>query len=429
MRERDTFANGVQPCTGARGAGQVAPRLKLNELIDSWVAELEQPAAGTRSRTRRSGRTEGTADAPADHRRGPEPPSAPMEKGEAAAEPPVAQAGLPFPHVPAGPAQPGVPAQPESAEGARGTAVAQALATITELERGPHAVLLGFAAAGAQGAEAERILLRRTGELVTYPGALLARGAQPRLSVLAQQQGASPEQARALEFLVDWFGAPIDALTKTSSGLGWGCFRLSGDALAQALVDWQERAPASFEQQLGRFGVCIVLRGQSPPRLGLTPLEQCGSARAEGSQAEQAVLGSPRLASVFVRAARHPDALAAQLHAAWTFFARPALAAAQARDQEQLEAPEERLSGLRSPRIYGALFLVRWKLQAAADALLRGVLDAEPAFHSELERRLISAGQKELAYQAAWIRCSPELAAPNPARKRSRSAEKEEACG
>jgi len=173
-----------------------------------------------------------------------------------------------------------------------------------------------------------QVVLVREGSRLVHRGTVGIRGpcAPTRGELLGL--GWTEAQARALEFILAWFGAPFDSVSWDPQGDGelrWGAWPLSGLALVEALGRWKLRAPAGFEARLGRLGVDATL-GQPPEAPSLTLMDLERGAPVEGRQA-MALLGEdPRLLAALAQAGRERDAQLAQLEYLLEQVLRPALA-------------------------------------------------------------------------------------------------------
>ncbi len=173
-----------------------------------------------------------------------------------------------------------------------------------------------------------QVVLAHEGDRLVHRGTVGVRGpcAPTRRELL--ELGWTEGQARALEFVLAWFGAPFDSLTWDPQGEGelrWGAWPLAGPALIEALGRWQRRDPSGFEARLGRLGVEVTSR--SPPQpSSLTFLEVERGQRAEGRQALTLMGDDPRMFAALAQAGRERAAQLSQLEYVLEQLLRPALA-------------------------------------------------------------------------------------------------------
>jgi hypothetical protein len=173
-----------------------------------------------------------------------------------------------------------------------------------------------------------QIVLSQDGGRLVHRGTVGVRGpcAPTRRELL--ELGWTEDQARALEFVLAWFGAPFDSLTWDPQGEGelrWGAWPLAGSALIEALGRWHRRDPQGFEARLGRLGVEAASR-PPPEASSLTLLDLEGGQPAEGRQALALMGEDPRLFAALAQAGREQGAQLSQLEYVLEQILRPTLA-------------------------------------------------------------------------------------------------------
>ncbi|MGE6758584.1 hypothetical protein ACQKGO_11260 [Corallococcus interemptor] len=201
--------------------------------------------------------------------------------------------------------------------------------------------------------------------------------------------GLSAPEARALEFVLAWFGHPFDSVTfESASGheLRWGAWPLSGPTLATALCLWKQREPEAFENRLGRLGLDAIPHSDNAP--ALFPQD-------------------PRLLAALARAGRERGAQRAQLEALVTHVLRPMLASCT---QTELAS-----GGLfASARALALLFHaeLRFGRRGATRLVTFARERPEPPAGERLAEELRASGHPREASELWRILTSPELADP-----------------
>ncbi|RKH11797.1 hypothetical protein D7Y13_15050 [Corallococcus praedator] len=170
-----------------------------------------------------------------------------------------------------------------------------------------------------------RVVLGHENGRLIHRGTVAIRGpcAPSREEVIGL--GLTEAQARAMEFVLAWFGHPFDAVTWDSpSGveLRWGAWPLSGPALIAALAHWKQREPDAFEARLGRLGIDVTL--EEPASLHLQGSR--GAPPCEGREALALLGEDPKLMAALAQAGRERGAQLAQLEALIAQVLRPLLA-------------------------------------------------------------------------------------------------------
>jgi hypothetical protein len=257
-----------------------------------------------------------------------------------------------------------------------------------------------------------QVVLMRQGGRIAHPGTVGIRGpcAPTRGELLGL--GWTEAQARALEFVLAWFGAPFDSVTWDPQGEGelrWGAWPLSGLAIIEALGRWKRRAPEGFEARLGRLGVDASL-GQPPQASSLTLLDPEHDAPSEGRQALALLGEEPRLLAALAQAGRERDAQLAQLEYLLEQLLRPALASAGT-GPSLADASSGPFS---TPRALALLLHAELRLGRRGVARLVA-LTREKAGSGELTGPLFAAelqtaGRAREAAEVRRILSSPELA-------------------
>jgi hypothetical protein len=174
----------------------------VDALLDRWVAQLEQPQTALLAPAPR-----GTAPlAPA-----PRGTARPDAIGRSRADAPGrsrADAALDL-------------------DDRRAAATRDALARVT---------LEGSTARFADEEGGEMVLVR-SGQRVVHRGTVGTRGPLGLSMTELQQEGLTESQARALEFVATWFGAPFDAISATVRGapsIEWGFWPMRRGGIARA---------------------------------------------------------------------------------------------------------------------------------------------------------------------------------------------------
>jgi hypothetical protein len=164
------------------------------------------------------------------------------------------------------------------------------------------------------------IALVRSGDRVVHAGTLGVRGPYGLTLDSIRKQGLTDAQARGVEFVAAWFGAPFDALAVNRAvggrSLSWGFWPLGAGDIARALAVWKERSPVSFVSMLGDYGFDVwAVEGDlaGPSVQLLDPLK--GSLWC-GDSALDFIARDPRCIALLARAGRHEDARRAQVEVA-----------------------------------------------------------------------------------------------------------------
>lgn len=263
-------------------------------------------------------------------------------------------------------------------------------------------------------APGDRVELRLRPSAVEHGGVVAVRGPLSTLLPQARDAGLAEAQARALEFVAAWFGAPFDAVSAPLDAerpLAWGFLRFGGTALTRCFTAWKRRDAASFKERLGRYGLdCVAMRADGGvEEQDLQVLDPVSGDRASGRAAEQVVAAEPRWIAVLARAGRHPASQAAQVEAAVSEHLRPALS-------HELTAGTTLGAALRSSPALAALFYTELALgargaRAFAEACGANVADpgAEDDWVERFAARLERLRHGEHASALRRILSSPEL--------------------
>ncbi|MFL5343844.1 MAG: hypothetical protein ACJ8AT_03585 [Hyalangium sp.] len=383
MAEHDSERKRARPPLPAQG---------VMALLERWVSELERdaPASAPAPEAPRS------RNRPARERLEPDPFTDKLSAEEA----PAPQAPAPSPARPrpeARPREPGEQRHPATAaRAAREELRLQGL--VVTLPPGDAQIVLG-----------------REGGRIVHRGTVGVRGPCAPTQEELLGLGMTKAQARALEFVLAWFGSPFDSVTSEVSdgeGPGWGVWPLSGAALIEALVRWKRREPEVFKARLERLGIDVT-PGQppEPPSLSLMDLEH--GHLITGPQALERLGEDPRLLAALAQAGRERGAQLAQLEYLHEQVLRPALLSSEG-SAAPLDAPG---SPFATPRALALLF--HTELRLGRRGVTRLVAHAhekpgqsgsgEPAgqrFAADLQ----AAGRVREATELRRILSSPELA-------------------
>ncbi len=165
------------------------------------------------------------------------------------------------------------------------------------------------------------IVLGRAGERIVHLGTVAVRGPYGLALGALRKHGLSEVEARGVEFVASWFGAPFDALAVNRAeggrSLSWGFWPLGSEDIGRVLALWKERSPASFAEMLASYGFDVVRADAhelSGPELLL--LDPHRGSLLRGDQALDTIARDVRYAAILARAGRHDDAKAAQLEVA-----------------------------------------------------------------------------------------------------------------
>jgi hypothetical protein len=209
--------------------------------------------------------------------------------------------------------------------------------------------------------------------------------------------GLTAPEARALEFVLSWFGHPFDSVTFESASsheLRWGAWPLSGPTLATALCLWKQHEPEAFETRLGRLGLDAI------PEPASLRFPSSGNAPALFAQ-------DPRLLAALAQAGRERGAQLAQLEVLVTHVLRPMLAS---RTQTELAS-----GGLfASARALALLFHaeLRFGRRGATRLVTFARERPEPPAGERFAEELRASGHPREASELWRILTSPELADP-----------------
>ncbi|RKH67794.1 hypothetical protein [Corallococcus aberystwythensis] len=173
-----------------------------------------------------------------------------------------------------------------------------------------------------------KVVLSNEGGRPIHRGTVAVRGPCAPSREELMGLGLTEAQARALEFVLAWFGSPFDSVaSEAPSGgeLRWGAWPLSGPTLISALAHWKQREPDAFDARLGRLG--LEATPEQPPEPASLRLPGFRSAApVEGRNALALLAEDARLLAALARAGRERGAQLAQLETVVTHVLRPALA-------------------------------------------------------------------------------------------------------
>lgn len=267
--------------------------------------------------------------------------------------------------------------------------------------------------------EDAQVVLGREGGRLVHRGTVAVRGpCAPSREELAGL-GLTGAQARALEFVLTWFGSPFDAVsTDAQQGNGpcWGAWPLSGEALLQALARWKRREPSTFEARLGRLGLEVGEVGQESEGLSVLEVEE---GRWRGGREALALLGDDvRLFAALAQAGRERGAQLAQLECIIEHSLHPVLAQAERSAEPSTPAGEL----FPTPRALALLLYAELRLGRRGSARLVTLVREELGKAGGGERAgqrfasaLQAAARPREAAEVRRLLSSPELAEP-PAR-------------
>ncbi|GMT98322.1 hypothetical protein KH5H1_24410 [Corallococcus caeni] len=258
-----------------------------------------------------------------------------------------------------------------------------------------------------------RVVLGNEGGRPVHRGTVAVRGPCSPSREDFMKLGLTEAQARALEFVLTWFGSPFDSVTSESQSSGeprWGAWPLSGPTLITALAHWKQREPEAFDARLGRLGL-EVTPAQPPEPASLRFLGSRNAAPSEGRDALALFAEDPRLLAALAQAGRERGAQLAQLEALVTHVLRPLLASYT----EDAAAD----SAFASARALALLFHAELRLGRRGVARLVAFVRErpEPPFAGEhagerLAEDLRTTGRSREASEVWRILTSPELAGP-----------------
>ncbi|MHA7634055.1 hypothetical protein [Corallococcus sp. M7] len=231
-----------------------------------------------------------------------------------------------------------------------------------------------------------RIVLGSEGGRPIHRGTVAVRGPCAPSREELRELGLTEPRARALEFVLAWFGHPFDSVTSEPQSGGeprWGAWPLSGPALIAALAHWKQQDPEAFDARLGRLGFDST-----------APFAE-----------------DPRLVAALARAGRERGAQRAQLETLVTHVLRPMLDSCS-----QAETAVDAPGGLfASARALALLF--HSELRFGRSGVTRLVTLARerpqpPAAGEHLAEDLRASGRSREASEVWRILTSPELADP-----------------
>jgi hypothetical protein len=255
------------------------------------------------------------------------------------------------------------------------------------------------------------VALGRSGERVAHAGSIAVRGP---LGVKADALRGAPmtdAHARGAEFVAAWFGAPLDAVSVEARREGaprieWGFWSLGHADLARALAEWKKADAASFEAQLGVYGI-DVLASDDDPLAGAKLLvvdPQRGIVR--GARALSLLARDPRRLALLARASRDERARAAQVKTAVSWAIAPVFARVVLRGDRKVVVGDLAVT----PRAAAAV-LCAARVVSLDD--LGALLDVEAASDEDSLRHaarwLVVQGHKTTAHLIRRILSTPEL--------------------
>jgi hypothetical protein len=342
-------------------SAQATPSNEVDALLDQWVARLEQPL----DRAGPGGRG-GTLPGPAARAR----------------------------------ARPGG----GEVEGSRAGSVREALSRVT---------LVGSTARFADD-EGGDLVLARVGQRTVHRGTVAVRGPLGLTLPMLVERGLTEPQARAVEFVAAWFGAPFDAVSATRTGdsasLQWGFWPLSRAEIARALGAWKARAPERFGAMIGVFGFDVVTRDdlRGPALMIVDPR----GAILRGDKAIDAVASDPRRLAILARAGRDEHARIAQIEQVVAAVVVPILRTPVRRGESRTSVADV----VATARGVAALLCAARALDVTAfDELVRvAIADApadggETAIVDSIARYLRVSGHRAAAHDVRRTLSSPEL--------------------
>nr|WP_244224266.1 hypothetical protein [Corallococcus sicarius] len=260
-----------------------------------------------------------------------------------------------------------------------------------------------------------RVVLGNEGGRLVHRGTVAVRGpcAPSREELLGL--GLTEAHARALEFVLAWFGSPFDSVSWDSQSGGelrWGAWPLSGPTLIAALAEWKRSEPAAFEARLGRLGIDVI--PEHPPEPASLRVQGVRSAPPTEGREALTVLGEdPRLVAALAQAGRERGAQLAQLESLIAQVLRPVLTSGAA----PVDAPGGPFT---TPRALALLFHAELRLgrrgvtRLMAHARERAGQPASGEHAGELfAEALRAAGRAREAAEVWRILASPELADPS----------------
>jgi hypothetical protein len=237
-----------------------------------------------------------------------------------------------------------------------------------------------------------------------------------------QAHGLSEPQARAVEFVMAWYGSPFDAVgaqrdraqadgDAPGARLSWGAWPLVGPEIARALAAWKARAPERFAALVGVYGIDVAQRDDlRGPALVVVDPSRRGVVRGDAAQA--AIASDARRLALLARAGRDEGARAAQVERVVAGSVQPVL-----------RTPVER-AGTRAPigevivsaRGVAALLCAARALDAAAleEAIKVAASDqagspSEDSLLDGLARYVRVSGHASAAHDIRRTLSSPEL--------------------
>jgi hypothetical protein len=306
-------------------------------------------------------------------------------------------------------------ARPVEAKAAGGAheGVRAALARVTlegSLARFDDAVG-GTVALGKTDGASARSAARSTPEArIAHAGSIAVRGP---LGVGVEALRGTPMtdvHARGAEFVAAWFGAPVDAVTVGAQGgpprITWGFWSAGHKDLARTLAEWKKSDAASFDAQLGVYGIDVLAPDDDPlaePKLLVVDPHR-GVAR--GAQALSLLAQDPRRIAVLARGLRDANARAAQVKTVVSWVIAPVFA------RVVLRADRKVLVGdaVTTPRGAAAILCAARVVDLdALGAMLDVEAPSDDALLRHAARWLMVQGHKVAAHRVRRILSSPEL--------------------
>ncbi|MBN8233013.1 hypothetical protein JYK02_36420 [Corallococcus macrosporus] len=257
--------------------------------------------------------------------------------------------------------------------------------------------------------DGSRIVLGNEGGRPIHRGTVAVRGpCAPSLADLVTL-GLTDAQARALEFVLTWFGNPFDSVTSDPQSGGeprWGAWPLSGPLLVTALAQWRQREPDAFDGRLGRLGL-EATPAQPPEPAALRFLGARNATPSEGLEALVLFAEDPRLLAALAQSGRERGAQLAQLETLVTHVLQSVLASSSQ------DAPAD--GAFSSARALALLFHAELRFGHRGVTRLVTLMRERPEPSAAGERfaeDLRSTGRAREASEVWRILTSPELADP-----------------
>jgi hypothetical protein len=258
------------------------------------------------------------------------------------------------------------------------------------------------------------IVLARVGPRTVHRGTIAVRGPLGLTTKALEAHGLSENQARAVEFLVAWFGAPFDAACTQRAGsrvtLDLGAWPLSGPEIARALGLWKSRAPERFASMVGEYGIDVATNDEIAGPV-LTLVDPHGAVR-RGERALEAVAADARRLAVLARTGRDEVARAAQIECLVAALVLPILRTAVRRGESRVSLGDTIVSA----RGVAAVLCAARRVDATSfDEVMRVAITDRPADASEHDfleataRYLRVSGHTSAAHDMRRTLSSPEL--------------------